>query len=681
MNRSTALPDTFVVLCAGGGGENLDALIRALEDLLGRAMSVDGYASAEELRRRARQLAEEEVHVPLIVADDSVCDLDGGNLLLSLHEHEHFRRSAKVLLSGRTSSTDISRLLNLGALNGHIHKPWSLGELRELVLRLVIEYVMTHAPEITEKLPELLDVEALSQSFIAGEHRLEAMDLQLKNVRRGFLAIRELPDAEVESVMMQELRRALPGRQPETLAAGTVLLREGEPLDKIWVLLKGRVQLYRRVDDREIVFHSETVGRIIGLLALSYGKSAFFSCRAVTEIEVLCVPVDELEKALQWSPSLSIHFVTVLLRTMARRNRRSVELQLEIDALNRAVSAERDQLAETLDQLERTQTHLVQIEKMAMLGQLSAGVAHELNNPVSAIQRSVDFLGEDLTAVAETHPDGPTIRAILKRVAEQPPRSTAVQREQRSRLADYLQDEALAHRAFKAGISAPEEYVEYLGAVATADREKRLKAIGVYYQMALALKNMRSCTERITSLVTSLRSYARSGSEWVEDADLHEGLEETLLLFRHALRDIEVERRYGHLPRITCRVGELNQVWTNLIANAIEAMDGLGRLTVQTDAPDPDHVRVRVIDNGPGIAPENLERIFDINFTTRKGQADFGLGIGLPICRDVICRHQGKLSVESRPGRTCFTVLLPVRAPEIEETVSHNPPRRSERTP
>jgi signal transduction histidine kinase len=139
-----------------------------------------------------------------------------------------------------------------------------------------------------------------------------------------------------------------------------------------------------------------------------------------------------------------------------------------------------------------------------------------------------------------------------------------------------------------------------------------------------------------------------------------EGIEETLLLLGHALARIEVVRDYADVPQVTAYPGELAQVWTNLITNAIQAMEGEGVLTVAVDAPDPGSVRVAVVDDGPGIPPEDLDRIFDLHFTTKHGRVEFGLGLGLRIAHDVVAPHHGRIAVESRPGRTAFTVTLPV---------------------
>jgi signal transduction histidine kinase len=125
------------------------------------------------------------------------------------------------------------------------------------------------------------------------------------------------------------------------------------------------------------------------------------------------------------------------------------------------------------------------------------------------------------------------------------------------------------------------------------------------------------------------------------------------------MREITVERRYDPVPVIEARAGELNQVWTNLIVNAIQVMEGPGTLEVVTDVPEAGHVRVQVIDSGPGIPPDDIDKIFDLAFTTKRGRVDFGLGLGLRIAQDIVTRHRGMIGVDSVPGRTVFSVTLP----------------------
>ena len=115
------------------------------------------------------------------------------------------------------------------------------------------------------------------------------------------------------------------------------------------------------------------------------------------------------------------------------------------------------------------------------------------------------------------------------------------------------------------------------------------------------------------------------------------------------------------MPEVPGHPGELNQVWTNLIVNAVQAMEGEGTLTVRTGPRDSDRIRVEIVDSGPGIAPADIDRIFELDFTTKQGRVDFGLGLGLRIAQDIVTRHRGTIEVDSAPGRTSFAVVLPTK--------------------
>lgn len=480
---------------------------------------------------------------------------------------------------------------------------------------------------------------------------------------RTLLAGLHDPDDLVESHMIEEIDDAL-GHPPRLdLPVGTMVFRQDDPLDGIYILIDGKVSLFQLVDGKEVVFHSQTVGRILGLLALTRQSRSFFNCRAVTPVTLLKISFADLDRALQQNDSLLVSFITVLLRSMARRNKRLVELQTEVLGLNRSLASERDTLAKTLRELRKAQALLVETEKMATLGQLSAGVAHELNNPIAAIQRAADFVHQDLLQMVADLPDAAAYRDMLERSFAQSPLSTREQRERRRHLAAELGEETLAERLVAIGIPDVATYRQLAGAWrgSPADHLARLERM---HQLGGALRNIVRCADRIGSLVKSLRSYARADENENVAVNLHEGLEDTLRLFTNRLHEVAVERDFGDIPPVPGHAGELNQVWTNLIANALDAMKNQGRLTIATRALPDGHVTVSVIDNGPGIAPENLEKIFNLRFTTRQGRVEFGLGLGLSISRNIVTRHGGSIAVDSHPGRTEFRVKLPVSPPE-----------------
>jgi len=256
-------------------------------------------------------------------------------------------------------------------------------------------------------------------------------------------------------------------------------------------------------------------------------------------------------------------------------------------------------VAERTRSLRDAQAALVQSEKMAALGQLVAGVAHEINTPVGAIHSGVDV------AISAT--------AILEKALE------------------------------KAG---------------ALDERKVQRALKVLKE---GNETGRIATERIIERVRALKNFARLDEADRKQADLHEGLDTTLMLLRHETRNVEIVRNYGQLRPIDCFPNQLNQVFMNLLVNGIQAMDGHGTITIDTRESDGE-VFIRVADTGKGIAPEDMGRIFDPGFT-RKG-VGVGTGLGLAISHQIIEKHGGRIEVVSELGSgATFTICLPLPRP------------------
>lgn len=475
------------------------------------------------------------------------------------------------------------------------------------------------------------------------------------------IGLLNLSDEEIEDGLISELDYQLGSPPRLSLEPGVTLFEEDQTLNGIWILLDGKVELFRKVKGEKIIFHSRTTGRILGLIALARNSRAVFSCCAKTPLKLLRVTNHELDSALQKSETLRNLLISVLLQSMARRHKRLIELQEEILHLNNKIASEHEQVVQTLDELQKAQAMLVESEKMATLGQLSAGVAHELNNPVAAIVRASDFVHKDLLALSSKIADGHGMQAILDRSFSSEPISTREQRALRKELSQNI-DTDLADRLVKIGIHNTNEYAQLSQDVSGSESEQ-LEKLELYHQIGSALRNINSCAERISGIVQSLRSYIHADSPDNEYISVHKGLDDTLLLFSNRLRNVTVEKEYAVIPEIVANAGELNQVWTNIIGNALDAMGNAGKLTVRTRTLDNGRISIEIIDNGPGIAPENIEKIFELRFTTRQGRVDFGLGLGLSITKNIITRHGGQIDVSSEPGRTDFSVTLPIEGP------------------
>jgi signal transduction histidine kinase len=489
---------------------------------------------------------------------------------------------------------------------------------------------------------------------------------------RTFLSRLNEADEVIESSMIEALDAELGHPQRLRVPAGTEIFKQDDPMEHIYVLMNGNVKLFQVLNGSEVIFHSHTVGRVLGLLALTRQSKAFFTCRTLTDTELLEISFNDLDTALQRSEELMVSFVTVLLRAMVRRSTRLVELQTEVLGLNKTLAAERDNVARALRELQQTQALLVESEKMATLGQLASGVAHELNNPVAAISRAADYVREDLLALSAEMPDGEVFGEMIARIFETKPLSTREQRERRRALATELDNDHMAEQLVQMGIYAYNDYMR-LSSTMTGTAEENLARMHRYHQVGGALRNITNCAERISNLVKSLRAYSRTDHKDRTLMDVHEGLEDTLRLFANRLRDVKVDRYFDEIPLLPGNAGEINQIWTNLLANALDAMNNQGELRIET-AHEGEHVRICIIDNGPGIPPGNLEKIFSMRYTTRKGRIEFGLGLGLSISRNIAHRHGGTIAVESRPGRTAFCVRLPITPHHIADSTEESKP-------
>jgi len=256
---------------------------------------------------------------------------------------------------------------------------------------------------------------------------------------------------------------------------------------------------------------------------------------------------------------------------------------------------------ETMEHLQTAQGQLMKCEKMAMLGHLMAGIAHEINTPVASISSNVDLLARSLDKIKAT-----------------------------------LGSEGM-----------PEEL-----------REARQIMQMVDVLGKLNQSNQTAC-DRIIQIARSLRNFARSNTSELREIDVHDELENALTLVHHELKKrIEVIRNYGDIPLCTCFPNRLISVFVNMLVNAAQAIENEGQITIET-LKSGDNINIKFTDTGRGIPPENLDRLFDQGFTTKS--PDEGTGLGLAICKQIMEEHHGKIEVESQVGvGTTFTIALPI---------------------
>ncbi|CRI65016.1 Sensor histidine kinase [Thiocapsa sp. KS1] len=586
--------------------------------------------------------------VPLVLMTASPESTD--TRIAVLDEQAVLRRASILLLTDRARHDDLSLAVDRDRLHAVITTPGSPGILAWHARAQTVRWLSVHRP-----------ADPRTRALVAADGRPVAQP------ESDLLRLLELDTQEVAIQLLAGVERVLGSRPRLLLPAGTRLIHEGVDVDAVLVVLRGRVALDHASAAGDLRLHHDSTGSVVGLLSLAQQQRAFFTARATTEVEVVHLSFEQLDRALAVDASLGAAMAAVSIRALAKRLRRADQLQVEKTQLNHVLERERRQLSEALHQLEQARLELVEQARYATLGELAAGIAHELNNPVAAMLRATTYVGEDLERVLASHPQGRLAGEIFAAERDRTPRSTREERAARRRLEAALGDTGLAQRLFDAGIEDPDRARVLAADPSSLDLVEAVAGIGS------AVRNLEVASRRMCELVTSLRAYARPKGEPVAGIDVHAGLEDTLRLMAHRLHAVEVVRRYGDLPPIRCHPGELEQLWTNLLANALDALGdnrgGGGRIELITDTPDLRHVRVQIRDNGRGIDPHILPHVFEPRFTTKQGAVRYGLGLGLAIARRIVDAHGGTIDLRSEPGSTLVTLVLPVDGPPDDEDI------------
>jgi signal transduction histidine kinase len=445
-----------------------------------------------------------------------------------------------------------------------------------------------------------------------------------------------------EGLPDEALHALLDASEEVVFDTGEVLWVEAQLADLWWVLLEGRVEVVRHVgNERAVMGALDQPGRWGGGWA-AYDHNGVYLVTGVatTPSRLLRVPVAALRDLIEGVPVVR-HLIDGLFHTA-----RDIELATR------------------------------QREALVALGTLSAGLAHELNNPAAAAARAVDALeravGEVTSALRglaaqQISPDQYTELDALRREAL--PQGSITEplalADREEALSSWLADHAIDRDwvlapALAAASLGPEWCDRTLAVVGPKALQPALDWVASTVNVVLLLSEVKDSTQRISALVASVKSYSQMDRGAFQRIDVTEGLESTLVMLSHKLKTgVDVQRNFEpEVPKIDAYAGELNQVWTNLIDNAIDAMDGRGTLTLTTSV-DGESVVVEVADTGGGMAPEVVERAFDTFFTT-KGVGK-GTGLGLNIARRIVVeRHGGDISVQSAPDGTVFRVSLPV---------------------
>ncbi len=439
-----------------------------------------------------------------------------------------------------------------------------------------------------------------------------------------------------------ELQWLVDNSYEERLENGEFFFREGEPAERFYVVLEGELQITRTLNGRETVLGTMPRGIMGGEWSLLTSTPSLISACAIVSSRLMVFDKRAFRGIFAACPGFGSRvFQTALERT-------------ELSAAN-----------------------VTQQQTMAALGKLSAGLAHELNNPAAAARRAARTLVErfpelqaetmklsnlgltDLqlqSVVAFQHDaivNAPTLQLL----------SPLEQSDHEEEIGDWLDAQGIpgawemAPTFVMAGVSLID-----LKALAAQLPSTSLNVMLAWLNSALyaggLLNDIEQTTRRISELVAAVKGYTYMDQAPQQEIDIHQGLENTITVMKYKLKDVTVIREYDpDLPKITARGSELNQVWTNLIDNAVDAMDGKGTIRLITRCENA-FAMIEVADDGPGIPPEVQARMFEPFYTTKDVGA--GTGLGLDISYRIIRQHNGTIEVQSQPGYTRVIVRLPV---------------------
>lgn len=445
-------------------------------------------------------------------------------------------------------------------------------------------------------------------------------------------AFANLPEDQIDWFIRQS--------QEINLKPGDTYMRQGDPADVMLVILEGQLQARGELGGETVIISTKP-GDVTGVLPFSRMKQSPLTGRALTNARLLRFPASLFPELVQKMPELAQRLVGL----MSDRIRETTRIEQQRD-------------------------------RLAGLGKLSAGLAHELNNPASAAKRATsqlrgmlkqikqashDLGARELTPIQESEIE--KLEASLIRQDGPPPDALTISiLEERidSLLRSHGLDELWQLAADLARKNASPEELESLFATLDADTARAaLVRIAASLEIASLLNEIESSATRISDLVRAIKEYTYMDQSPVQNVDIVKSLENTLTILNHKLKHgVVVERDYQRIPLMVDSFGsELNQVWTNIIDNAIDAMGGKGELRIRIFRED-NCVVVEIADNGPGIPPDIQQHIFEPFFTTKRmGE---GTGLGLDTVQRIVKKHRGNIQVDSKPGDTRFQVWLPL---------------------
>jgi signal transduction histidine kinase len=451
-------------------------------------------------------------------------------------------------------------------------------------------------------------------------------------------------------------RAAAFGCSPCSYREGDIIMREEEDNHSLWILLTGRVQMSKKGPRGEITpLDSLGPGSLLGILSFWTGQPSFSQSVAASEAECLEIDRETFDLAVQEDSEFSRLTLQLLVANLSDRYRRMVGLNVKVEGLTRELQEERNALQEAVKDLKATRNQLVHKEKLATMGQLLAGIAHEINNPSSSLMMNVDQVERVLPEILSEN----AARLELFRAGQEAGfLSAGESRERMSRLVETYP--GLSRPLARKLARVNEETLQSLQPALRAGHMAEVEEAVRVFDLGNSLRSIRLANERIARLVKGLKSYSRLDGEAESSCRIDTCVQDTLMVLNHRLKHFDVRVDVPDLGTIPAHAGEMNQVLTNLLANACEATPA-GKAICITAGKEDGRFWLEVADEGHGLPRGLEEKIFEPNVTTKSGGGQYGLGLGLAISRDLMQQRGGSLQAANRKeGGAVFRLELPL---------------------
>lgn len=447
----------------------------------------------------------------------------------------------------------------------------------------------------------------------------------------------------------------------QNFEAGQTILIEGKANHTLFLILEGEVGLRKNETDasedpKPFWIERLSEGAFLGLNSFWTRQPVLANSIAITPARCLAIDRPSFDNLLERNPEFGKDMYSLLADSLSSRYRRMVGMRVELQEMGAALTEERNRLKQTLDELENTQEQMLNRERLATLGELLGGIAHEITNPLASLLSNASTLEELARSLCEhsgveQHFDAGLASRFLSN------------HEKRLRLESVSEQAPELPRSLARRVSLMPEGLR-LDALKLYPNIDAMTRVLEAFELGTCLRTEAISSSRIEKLVGSLRRFGRPYESVNLPLNLAEGIKDTISILENRLKRYELSLDIPQsLPQALGNEGELNQIWTNLLVNAMDATPEGGKIHIGVSVRE-STIETRIEDSGSGIETGFLERIFETNFTTKKRGGSFGLGLGLSISKQIVESHGGTIRAENRAGGGArLVVTLPIGKP------------------